>query len=145
NRSGAPVLVLASHIPSDQIGTGFFQETHPERLFVDASVWCETLSSPSQMPRMLRVAIQQALGAPGAAVVVLPGDVADQPTAHPTGEGTFCLERGRVRPPEAQVRQLADAINRASSVTLFCGAGCADAYAEVMALAEAVKAPVGPS
>lgn len=145
NRSGAPVLALASHIPTAQIGTSFFQETHPERLFVDASSWCETLSSPDQMPRLVRVAIQQALGTPGVSVLVMPGDIADLDTAHPTGEGTYCIERGRVSPPPSQVRQLADAINAARTVTLFCGLGVRDAHAEVMALAEAVKAPVGHS
>src|SRR5690625_4557337 len=119
NRTGAPVLALASHIPSDQIGTAFFQETHPERLFVDASVWCETISAAKQMPRTLRVAIQQALGASGVSVVVMPGDVADLDTEHPTGEASYCLERGRVVPPPSQVQELAEAINAAETVTLF--------------------------
>ena len=145
NRSGAPVLAIASHIHTDQIGTSFFQETHPERLFVDASVWCETLASPQQMPRILRVAIQQALGQQGVSVLVLPGDVADLDTVHPTGEATLCVEQGRVLPPAAQVEALAAAINTAETVTLFCGAGVRDAHAEVMALAETVKAPVGHS
>ncbi len=145
NRSGAPVLAIASHIHTDQIGTGFFQETHPERVFVDASVWCETLARAEQMPRLARVAIQQALGTSGVSVLVLPGDVADLRSAHPTGAGAYCVEPGRVRPPRGQVRALADAINAAGSVTLFCGAGVRDAHAEVMQLADAVKAPVGHS
>ena len=145
NRSGAPVLALASHIHTDQIGTSFFQETHPERLFVDASVWCETLYSPAQMPRIVRVAIQQALGASGVSVLVMPGDVADVDVAHPTGEGSFCIERGRVAPPPSQVRELAEAINAAETVTLFCGAGVRGAHDEVMALAEGTKAPLGHS
>lgn len=145
NRSGAPVLALASHIPAAQVGTAFFQETHPERVFADASVWCELLSTAEQMPRLVRVAIQQALGNAGVSVLVLPGDAADLDTVHPTGEGSYCSERGRVAPPPSQVQRLADAINAADSVTLFCGAGVRDAHAEVMALAEAVKAPVGHS
>src|SRR5215469_6995682 len=48
HRSGAPVLALASHIPSEQIGTGFFQETHPERLFLECSHFCEMVNSPDQ-------------------------------------------------------------------------------------------------
>jgi pyruvate dehydrogenase (quinone) len=75
HRSGAPVLVLASHIPAAQIGTGFFQETHPERLFDQASHWCEMVSQPAQLPRLARIAIQHAVGLRGAAVLVLPGDV----------------------------------------------------------------------
>lgn len=53
NRSGAPVLALASHVPTVQIGTSYFQETRPQQLFADASVWCEALTSADQMPRML--------------------------------------------------------------------------------------------
>lgn len=142
-RSGAPVLALASHIPTSQIGTGFFQETRPEWMFMDASVWCQTLTRAEQMPRLLRVAIQEALGRQGVSVLVVPGDVADLEAAHPTGGSTLCVERGRVVPPAAAVRQLADAIDAADTVALFCGAGVRDAHAEVMALAEAVKAPVG--
>ncbi|HEY8340969.1 MAG TPA: pyruvate dehydrogenase [Egibacteraceae bacterium] len=145
NRSGAPVLAIASHIPTEQSGTSFFQETHPERLFVDASVWCETLASPQQMPRILRVGIQQALGEEGVSVLVLPGDVADRATPHPTGDTTLCVEHGRVIPPQEQVQELAAAINAAETVTLFCGAGVRDAHAEVMQLAETINAPVGHS
>jgi pyruvate dehydrogenase (quinone) len=145
NRSGAPVLALASHVPTSQIGTAFFQETRPEWVFMDASVWCHTLTSADQMPRMVRVAVQTALARQGVAVLVLPGNVADLDVAQPTGTGTLCVEHGRVTPPEAQVRQLAAALDAAETVTLFCGAGVRDCHAEVMALAETVKAPVGHS
>ena len=143
NRSGAPVLAIASHVPTAQIGTAYFQETRPEWLFMDASVWCQTLTDAEQMPRMLRIAIQEALAKQGVSVLVVPGNVADLTTAHPTGEGSFCVEHGRVVPPPDQVRRLADAINAAETVTLFCGAGVRDAHGEVMALAGVLHAPVG--
>lgn len=76
HRSGAPVLALASHIPSHQIGTGSFQETHPERLFTECSDFCEMISTPGQMPRVLRIAMQRALGNSAVSVLVIPGDVA---------------------------------------------------------------------
>src|SRR5688500_3243483 len=100
-RSGAPVLALASHIPTSQIGTSYFQETRPEWLFQDASVWCQTLTGADQMPRLLRVAIQEAVGRRGVSVLVVPGNVADLDTAHPTGDSTLCVELGRVVPPAA--------------------------------------------
>ena len=65
HRSGAAVLAIASHIPTEQIGTGFFQETHPERLFVECSGYCELVGAASQMPRLARIAVQHALGAGG--------------------------------------------------------------------------------
>lgn len=100
------VLAIASHIHTDQVGTGFFQETHPERIFVDASVWRETLPRAEQMPRLDRVAIQQALGTPGVSVLTLPGDVADLRAVHPTGAGAYCVAR-KDRPCDTRARLLA--------------------------------------
>lgn len=142
-RSGAPVLALASHIPSPEIGTGFFQETHPERVFVDCSNFCETIGRAEQMPRIARIAIQRALGDGAVSVLVLPGDVADlEPTAE-TGSGGFVEQAAIAAPPTAQVTALAEAINAAKTVTLFCGAGAKDARDELLDLALTVKAPVG--
>lgn len=138
HRSGAPVLAIASHIPSHQIGTGFFQETHPERLFTDCSDYCEMISTPTQMPRVLRIAMQRALGNSGVSVLVIPGDVAHDKAVNPTGAGHLVTECGPVVAPAAQVRELAGKLNAARKVMLFCGAGVRDAPAEVMALAEGI-------
>ncbi|MFF5208384.1 pyruvate dehydrogenase [Streptosporangium sp. NPDC000396] len=143
HRSGAPVLALASHIPSPQIGTTFFQETHPGRLFADCSGFCEMISTAEQMPRVLRIAIQHAIGHNGVAVVVLPGDVADLPAASATGTHEFLTRRGTLRPPADQVEELAEALNGAEKVMLFCGAGVRHAHEEVMSLAARTLAPVG--
>jgi pyruvate dehydrogenase (quinone) len=143
HRSGAPVLALASHIQSEEIGTGFFQETHPERLFQECSHWCEVISNPDQMPRALHIAMQAALGKRGVSVFVLPGDIASRESGHPTVPTAALLPPSPVQPPAEQVQALADAINRARSVTLFCGAGTRHAHDEVMQLAATVHAPVG--
>jgi pyruvate dehydrogenase (quinone) len=143
HRSGAPVLALASHIPTAQIGTGFFQETHPEKLFAECSHYCELIGQPQQMPRVLRIAIQHALGRGGVAVVAMPGDVARRPVAHATGSSALSGSRSRAVPAASQVAALADALNGARSVTLFAGAGVRDAHDEVMQLAGKVLAPVG--
>ena len=84
NRTRVPVLAIASHIPSAQIGTQYFQETHPDRLFLECSVYSELVSTAEQAPRVIRSAIHHAYGAPGVAVLSLPGDVADQ-AAHDDG------------------------------------------------------------
>jgi pyruvate dehydrogenase (quinone) len=143
HRSGAPVLALASHIPSAQIGTGFFQETHPERLFAECSNYCELISQPEQMPRVLRIAIQHALGRGGVSVVVLPGDVAHRPTAHATMASALGGPRPRVPPASSEIEVLADALNKAGTVALFAGAGVRDSHDEVMQLAGRLLAPVG--
>ena len=114
HRSGAPVLALASHIPSAQIGTGFFQETHPEQLFAECSHYCELVGQPQQMPRVLRIAIQHALGRGGVAVVVMPGDVRTvRPRTRP-GRARWAARARAVCRPQAQVEALADALNRAA-------------------------------
>ena len=145
HRSGAPVLAIAAQIQSEQIGTSFFQETHPERLFIECSHFCELVSQPTQMPRLVRVAVGHALGRGGVSVLVLPGDVLHRDAAHPTGESAPLVERGTVRPQEEQVRALAERLNSAETVTLFCGAGVEGAHAEVMELAARLASPVGHS
>ncbi len=139
------LLALASHIVSTQIGTSFFQETHPERLFIECSHYCELVSQASQMPRLARVAIQHALGRGGVSVLVLPGDVLSRAAVHPTGDNVPLTEKGIVAPPEGQVRALAERLNAARTVTLFCGAGTQGAHDDVMALAGKVQSPVGHS
>ncbi|WP_433466077.1 pyruvate dehydrogenase [Spirillospora sp. CA-128828] len=143
HRSGAPVLALASQIPSTQIGSGYFQETHPERVFADCSHFCESIVTPAQMPRILRTAIQHAVGLGGVAVLTLPGDTGSKDAAGPAGRHDFLVRKGIVRPPSDQVAQLADALNQARKVMLFCGSGVKDAHAEVMEMAHKLLSPVG--
>jgi len=145
NRSAAPVLAIASHIPTGEIGTSFFQETHPERLFVECSQYCELVSQAYQMPRLARIAIQHALGRPGVSVLAIPGDVLHRTADQPTGDATLMTARGKVVPPEAQVQELADRLNAARTVTLFCGAGVQGAHDGIMALAGKLQSPVGHS
>jgi pyruvate dehydrogenase (quinone) len=145
HRTGAPVLALASHITSKQIGTGFFQETHPERVFTDCSDYCEMVATPAQMPRVLRIAMQRALGHGAVSVLVLPGDLADAQAPNPTVTGDLVTDFGRVVPPPAQVQALVTKLNAAEKVMLFCGAGVREAHTEVMQLAGKVHSPVGHS
>ena len=145
HRSAAPVLVLASHIASTEIGSGFFQETHPERIFDQASHWCEVISTPGQMPRLARVAIAHAVGLGGAAVMVIPGDVLGQDAQNDTGTSAPAVPRSASVPPESVLAELAERIDAADSVAIFGGIGCAGARAEVLELAGTVLAPVGHS
>ncbi|NKI45079.1 pyruvate dehydrogenase [Streptomyces physcomitrii] len=143
HRSMAPVLALASHIPSSEIGLSYFQETHPDRLFAECSHYSEMISSPQQMPRLLQTAIQHAVGRSGVSVVTLPGDVADRPAPERASEHALVTSRPTVRPGDAEIDRLAALIDQADRVTLFCGSGTAGAHAEVMQLAEKIKSPVG--
>ena len=145
HRNMAPVLALAAQIPSSEIGTGYFQETHPDQLFRECSHYCELVSHPRQFARVLQSAMQHAVARRGVSVIVLPGDVAamDAPShdfAHGTFEGVPV-----VRPADGDLARLAELLNTARTVTLFCGIGCAGAHREVVALAERLHAPVGYS
>ncbi|WP_287930879.1 pyruvate dehydrogenase [Arthrobacter sp.] len=144
NRTGAPVLAIASHIPSKQIGSGFFQETHPDRIFDECSVYSELVSTAEQAPRVLHNAIQHAVGLRGVAVVTLPGDVASLPAAAPSPLQRPLRPASLVPAPES-VQELADAINSATKVAIFAGAGVQGSHGEVLALAGLVNAPIGHS
>ena len=141
NRSGVPVLAIAAHIPSVEIGGEYFQETHPQELFRECSVYCEMAGVPYQLPRLLEMAMRAALQRRGVAVVVVPGEVflADAPHHARPARVRRCHRscgQTRSRWPPAQV------LNTASRVTILAGAGCAGAHDQLMGLAEALKAPV---
>ncbi|MFB7245783.1 ubiquinone-dependent pyruvate dehydrogenase [Streptomyces populi] len=143
HRSMAPVLALASQIPSGEIGLGYFQETHPDQLFRECSHYSELISSPRQMPRLLQTAIQHAVGRSGVSVVSLPGDIASEPAPDKTVETALVTSRPTVRPGDAEIEKLVAMIDEAEKVTLFCGSGTAGAHAEVMEFAEKIKSPIG--
>ena len=144
NRTGAPVLAIASHIPSVQIGTMYFQETHPDRIFEECSVYNELISSAAQSPRTVNSAIRHAVGLGGVSVITLPGDVSDLkavehvPTYAPARPATLT-------PNPADIDEAAALLNKANKVAIFAGAGVEGAHDEVIALADALKAPIGHS
>ena len=140
-RSGVPVLAIAAHIPSSEIGIDYFQATHPESLFKDCSHYVELVSSPGQLAQILRRAIRVAIAKRGVAVVVMPGDVALMKIEADAPEW-IVPTRPVVRPSNSEVQGLAGFLNGAARVTLFCGAGCAGAHAEVVELARKLKAPI---
>src|SRR6516225_1511813 len=133
HRSNAPVLAIASHIPSSEIGSGYFQETHPEILFKECSHYCEFVSSANQMPRTLEIAIREAVGKRGVSVVVMPGDVALQPASSaPLPEPAGLLPPQPVTiPSTSDLERLAAMLNGKSRVTILSGSGCAGAHGEL--------------
>ncbi|GAB3212976.1 pyruvate dehydrogenase [Marinactinospora thermotolerans] len=143
HRSMVPVLAIAAQIPSSEIGTAYFQETHPDRLFAECSHYSELVSSPEQMPRVLLTAIRHAIGLSGVSVVALPGDVAGRDAPRRSARSTPDTRRPCVRPADEEIAALVRLVDESHRVTLFCGSGTAGAHADVMAFAERVKAPVG--
>ena len=144
HRSRVPVLGIAAQIPSAEIGSGYFQETHPETLFKECSHYCELVSGANQMPRVLEVAIREAVGKRGVSVVVMPGDVALQPAreAPPLKVDGLLPPAPVVTPPRHELERLAALLNGDGRVTILCGSGCNGAHDELMALGERLKAPM---
>jgi pyruvate dehydrogenase (quinone) len=144
HRSRTPVLAIAAHIPSPEIGSGYFQETKPTELFRDCSHYCEMISDPAQMPYVLENAIRAAVGERGVAVIVLPGDVAlrEAPKRALAPRSGLIPAKPVVRPADAELDALAALLNAGKRVTLLCGRGCAGAHADLLQLAEALKSPI---
>ena len=142
HRSRVPVLAIAAHIPSSEIGSSYFQETHPDQLFKDCSHYCELVSQPAQMPRVLEIAIQTALAKQGVSVVAIPGDIALKQTHYRKPSASIKRVEPLLRPSEREVATLAALLNKSKTVTILGGAGCAGAHAELMQVAEKLKAPI---
>src|SRR3984885_5454832 len=144
HRSRVPVLAIAAHIPSAEIGSGYFQETHPQDLFRECSHFCELVSSANQMPRALEIAIRTAVGKRGVSVIVMPGDVALQPAQDaPLANPASLLPPPAVTTPaQADLEHLAVLLNGGRRVTILCGSGCQGAHDLLVALGERLKAPM---
>lgn len=144
NRSEAPVIAIASDIPSAKQGTNFFQETHPEITFQDCSKYCTYIGNPAQIPQVLQMALQTAISERGVATLVLPGDLGDAQVP----DQSLALAHNPIETintpklDEAQMKRAAQILDNAKNVTFFCGAGCAKAHDSVIALAKKLNAPI---
>jgi pyruvate dehydrogenase (quinone) len=142
NRSRVPVLAIAAQIPEEEIGSGYFQETHPQELFRECSVYCELVSEAEQMPRVLEIAMRTALARGGVGVVVIPGNLffADVPSG--SSAAAIRATPSVIRPADGPLAAAAEVLNAASRVTILAGAGCAGAHDQLIEIAGALKAPV---
>jgi pyruvate dehydrogenase (quinone) len=142
HRSRAPVLAIAAQIPSDEIGSGYFQETHPEHLFAQCSHYCELVSQPEQMPRVLEIAMQTAISRRGVAVIAIPGDIALRDAVVQSPRLHFHESKATVCPSGDEIALLAKMLNDSKRTTILAGAGCAGAHKELIDLAGILKAPI---
>jgi pyruvate dehydrogenase (quinone) len=142
HRSRVPVLAIAAQIPSLEIGSGYPQETHPELIFRECARYVELVSQAGQLPRVLGAAMQSAIGHRDVAVVVLPGDVAWREAEGELASSTVPSAAPTVRAGSPELAAAAERLNGCERVTILAGAGCADAHAELVAVAGALRAPV---
>ncbi|MGW7006783.1 ubiquinone-dependent pyruvate dehydrogenase [Streptomyces sp. NPDC054933] len=141
-RSRVPVLAIAAHIPRVEIGGGYFQETHPQELFRECSVYCEMVSVAEQLPRLLEIAMRTALECGGVAVLVIPGELFLARAASSSAPRPVVKTASVIRPDDRSLARAAEVLNEARRVTILAGAGCAGAHDEAVALAAALKAPM---
>lgn len=144
-RSGAPVLAVASALPSYEFGTDYFQETNTIKLFDDCSYYNQMATTPQQFPRMLQSAIQNALAFRGVGVIGLPGDLTSKTADEGQSSQLPFPTRQRVCPSPEEIARLAELLNKAEKITIFCGIGAKDAHAELVALSKRLNAPVAYS
>ena len=142
HRNHVPVLAIAAHIPSSEIGSGYFQETHPQELFRECSHYCELVSNPEQLPQVLGIAMRKAILNRGVSVIVLPGDIALKPAPEAASAAWYPPQPPVIQPAESELDKLAALLNEAQNITLMCGSGCAGAHQQVVELAAMLKAPV---
>jgi len=141
-RSRVPVLAIAAQIPSREIGSGYFQETDPKHLFAQCSHYCELVSDPEQMPRVLEIAMQTAISKRGVAVIALPGDIALKHAAADGPRLRFHEPTPAIRPSEEELNILARVLNSSNKITILGGSGCAGAHDELIELAGKLQAPI---
>ncbi len=142
-RSRVPVLAIAAHIPRTEIGSEYFQETHPQELFRECSVYRELVSTPEMLPRILEMAMRAAVEESGVAVVVIPGEIFLQ-RAEASGFQTRPITptRSVVRPDDESLQQAAEILNGAEAVTILGGAGVEGAHDELIQAAATLGAPI---
>lgn len=142
HRNRIPVLAIAAHIPSNEIGGDYFQATRPDQLFKDCSHFIEVVTRTEQMPRLVTIAMQHAVSKKGVSVLVLPGDVASLPDSEMVPEQVIHVTEPLVRPSDEELQRLAGYLNKGKRVTLLCGAGCEGAHRELMQLCEKLQSPM---
>src|SRR6476661_1834552 len=119
HRSRTPVLAIAAQIPSQEIGSSYFQETHPDQLFRDCSDYCELISQASQVPRLLEIAIQTALTKSGVAVAAIPGDVALRTTTYRKPSSIVKPSNPVLSPSPEETCQLGEMLNGGKAITIL--------------------------
>ena len=142
-RNGASVFAIATHIPSNEIGTDYFQETAPEQIFAHCCAYVGTISTPGQMPLIAELAMQAAIQDRGVGMVILPGDIGAATIEHPLLTHAVVTERPRIRPSEEALDKAAELIGKAKRIAIYGGDGTREARDEVLQLSQTLKAPIG--
>ncbi|APU15947.1 MULTISPECIES: ubiquinone-dependent pyruvate dehydrogenase [Actinoalloteichus] len=142
NRSRVPVLAIAAQIPAAEIGSNYFQETHPQDLFRECSVYTELVSGVDQLPRLLEIAMRTAVERHGVAVLVIPGEVFLRNAPDRRSSAPIRAVPRITRPTDRELHAAAEVLNAARKVTILAGAGVQGAHPELLAIAKRLQAPI---
>ncbi|EPR66348.1 thiamine pyrophosphate-binding protein [Cyclobacterium qasimii] len=145
NRSGVPIIAIASTIGTAEMGVDYFQGTNTYKLFDDCSVYNELATTPKQVPRMLQTAIQHAIHKKGVAVFGLPGDVSAMSAEENVTSMYNYNSETVLRPSDNEMQRLADLVNKHPKISIYCGIGARGAHDDIVKLAGLLKAPIGYS
>ncbi len=141
HRNRAPVVLIASQIISDELGTDFPQEVDFKSIYRDCSVFCDEIRTPAQARRKTAMAAQAALTKRGVAVLIVPVDISHAKTSDDVPFAIH-LSHPIVRPSDAELDAIAELLNAGTRISIYGGSGCEGARQEIVALSQTLLAPV---
>ena len=141
-KEGAAVLAITGQVPRSESGTGFFQEVDLSKVFDDVCVFQHAIDSPEQMPRVVQMAIQEAIARRGVARIEIPADVGPLKVPSQALAHEIFFPDSSTLPSSSDLNKAAEILNRSNKVTMLVGSGCRGARDEVIAVAEKLKAPI---
>ncbi|HEX6452114.1 MAG TPA: thiamine pyrophosphate-dependent enzyme [Trebonia sp.] len=147
----APVLAITGMQETSLLGTGYQQEVPLDRLYEDVAEYDMMISNPVQIPAITDLAIRTAYARRGVAHITIPNDiqVADAdadpwqhvaPASVPKTAAVYLQTPGM--PSDQELQRLADFLNEGKKIAILAGAGALHARDELLAVAEALGAPI---
>ena len=141
NRNRAPVILIASQIVRDELGFDFPQEVDFKAIYGSCSVYCDMILTPEQARRKTVIACQSAIAKRGVAVLIVPVDISHS-DAHDDVPFAVHTSHPVVRPNDADLSEIAHILNAGKQIAIYGGSGCRGAHAEILRVAEILKAPI---
>lgn len=148
----APVLAITGLQSTQQLGTGYQQEVHLERVFADVAAYNVAFTVPGPIATLVDLAMKTALEERTVSHITFPVDLQEaDPDAVPWEGGLGVARRAssspnfpqpRLAPAKDLLEQAARVLNEGSKVVLFAGAGALGAGEELLEAAERLAAPV---
>ncbi|MFL5798106.1 MAG: thiamine pyrophosphate-dependent enzyme [Actinomycetota bacterium] len=147
-----PVLAITGMQATSQLGTGFQQEVHLERIFADLCVYNEMFQAPATIPAVVDIAVRSALSMRGVAHLTFPVDMQEADPKQSGYEGGLDTSRTPasapvfdpplVVPRRAELEKAAAVLNGAKKVAILAGIGARGAGDELLAASDLLGAPV---